>query len=900
MIKKIFVEELISMHAINRESVTYKGECLIINDHLGLEFSIIKEIPDHIIIKGNLDLSDTKQLQKIGDNVCIEGNLIIRNSSIMTLGTNLKVLGDLELYDCPIKSLPIDIDVKGRLEICSIKGFKLPKELSVTNHLYISNCDMSDIPEELVIGGDMHLSSCNNLKEISNIHVGRDLVIHSCNLLSSVSKLQIQRDLKIFGCVGLNVFPSDASVGRNLWIKNTNLQQLPSPFSVKGDLDLSGSQIANLPEDLHIGGSLILSGCKKIEKLPNRIVIGRDLNLTNTEIPESIHVLGKIVHEIKKVSIQNNEQLVSFLLDEQLISQDRIKRDGKKLIIDNSLDLTKYQIEDLNVQLIVNGNLSLKHVRHISGSITVNGRLRMAYAKVQQFDASVITSGDMDLHGSKIVNPPKKLVVNGDLDMTWIEDYITLPEEIDVKGNLKLDSKDLMLPRKISVGKDALINADYLDGLEELEVKGNLTFAYSLKEECITCSLFVGGNLDLSFSEVVEITGEVKVKGNLNLAHTTKLEEISDNVNVGKRLIVTNSLLNTLRIKEAKKEGCLIDNTVIEGNIRFSSHDVDVKKIGHNVIIYGNAEFSYCCIEEIGQNFTVYGTLKLEKATIKSIGDGLAIYGDTQFINSSIDKMRNSKVKGKLLLEGININLLGDSTVGEYIYSIDSDVTTMGDCLIYNYNDFISQFRKYIEVEDYNVKREVEEYFKCDAQIKRLVDHLKETQLTRKILKLETKSLLNEFVFALHETCEKIKSDPSLLVDAYDHIVFTWEEGYVKCMIKQYTENVVINVFELEDYKELIEEIHLIKNKAIQKNYELLLDGIMRKILIRDFALLQMNGTMDSINKWGKTFAEEMYYRFLEEQEDEDDDEPIDYDLSTVLHLQQDEFRFFIGSYYRW
>ncbi len=972
-VQKSFVEELISMNALQRDLVEYqeKEEMLIIHDEIGLEYSIIKEIPSNITIQGNLNLSNTMILERIGDNVCVQGDLILSHSAIKEMGSNLNILGDLELMDCQIRAIPKDISVKGTIKITGVKGLRIPQGLKVINNMSISNCDIRRLPEDLAVGGDLRISSCNNLKEISNIRVGgnlrisscnnlkeisnirvgQDLTISSCNMLSSMNKINVQRDLKIFRCDALNIFPNDVSIGRNIWLKdNKNLQKLPDQFVINGDLDLSGTKITHLPDGLRVDGSLTLCGCKEINELPNHIMVGGSLDLSNTEIdripdclseikgnlilnnskvkhlpenllvrgrleimqyemkeiPGNIEVVGKVVKEIEQVSIEqvsieNNNDLYRFLLEEKIINQDKIRAEGERLVIDSSLDLTGYQIEQLDVNLLINGDLSLKNVREINGNITVNGELKMSCSMIENFNCSIVVNGDMDLSFSKIKNYPDKLVVSGDLDMSWIEVYQRLPEEIDVKGNFRLDNKDeeTQLPKKITVGQDAVIETDYLYGLEEINVQGDLEFTYGLKEEDVACDISVGGNLDLSFSEITEISGKVIVGGNLNLAHTTKLETMAPSVKAGKRLILNSSLLNTIKIKEAAEKGCLLDNTVIEGNIKFSPRDLDVSRIGNNVKIFGNVEFAYCNIEGIGDNFTVYGDLKFKKVNIKNIGDGLTIYGNAHIINSNLDSIGSQNIRGKLVLEGINVNFSGDVKIGQYIYAIDSNVNTTHDFLIYNYNDFINQFQEHIGVADYIVEREVEAYFKLDSEIKRLVEKLEMPQLTNKVLQLETRSLLDKFVGSLVKTCEMIKNDPTVLTASYDHIVFEMADGHVKCLIKKYRENMVISQFELDDYRSIKEEISLIENGKTRKYYDSLLDLIINKILLRDFTLLQMNQVMVSLEEWGNPFAEEMYYRFLEDR-DEDDDIPTDYDLRVVLNLSQDEFRFFIGSYYKW
>lgn len=948
--QEIFVELLSGMHAIKKESITYQGKNLVIHDELSLEYSVIREIPDNVIIKGNLDLSYTDHLERIGDNVYVEGNLILRTSSIKELGNKLTVLGDAKLYDCPgLESIPTDVVVKGKLEISLCDISILPEEFITDGSMKIFGCNNLKKINNITVGQDFSITNCDHLKEVSNISVGQDMEIKSCDSLKKISQIDVVGNLDIAYCDYLREIRSikvqgsldigsckhlkkmiGMDVEKDLIISKCSELLSMNKLQIKGDLNLTGSEISDLPDGLNVGGSLILAQCKNIKALPNKMVIGKNLDLTETEIgklPQDLKLAGKLYmkgckiekvpeginiaeaiaeekQELKNISIENNEQFSLFLLKEQLTTPDKINTDGEVLMIDSRLDLRGYQIEEFNVNVLINGNLILRRAKNINGQIVVNGDLIMIGSKVENFNASVTVHGNMYLTFAEVKKIPEKLIVNGNLEMKRIKSCERLPEEINVKDNLYLDlnAKNINLPRKITVGKNSNIRTHYLKGLQEIRVKGNLDLSFYLKKEFIICDMVVGGNLNLSDTEIVGMANHIVVGGNLNLA-CTQIAEIPETLKVGKRLILNNSFLSNYKIKEAQKKGYLTDQTVIEGDIIFTTQarskekkdNLSIKKIGHNVKIYGDVKFSHICIEEIGNNFTVYGNLELENAHIKKIGKGLTVYGDVTMTSSQVNPLENPNIIGKLILKKTNMNLSGDIKIGKYIYKMNSNLTTACECLTYDYEDFITEFREHIGSEDYFVYREVEEYFRLNFEIERLMKHVEVSELTKQILQLEQTLLQNKFMEVLVKACKHIDEDPDILNNLYDRITLICEEGYVTCSIGDKN----IDRFSLEGYQELKQEIDLIKDVKIQEDYRLLLDFIVYKILVRDFALTEMHEAMNGIRQWGNGFALRMCDRFWEEIKDNSYGKGLTgYTLAAVLKLKRDIFAMVIGGYY--
>ena len=66
--------------------------------------------------KGNLDLSKTP-IEKLPDNLQVDGSLFLRKTLIKELPDNLKVGGDLDLINTPIKELPDNLKVGSNLNL---------------------------------------------------------------------------------------------------------------------------------------------------------------------------------------------------------------------------------------------------------------------------------------------------------------------------------------------------------------------------------------------------------------------------------------------------------------------------------------------------------------------------------------------------------------------------------------------------------------------------------------------------------------------------------------------------------------------------------------------------------------------------------------------------------------
>jgi len=108
---------------------------------------LINELPDGLVIYGNLDISytNTKSLPK---DLKVFGKTNISYTKITSLLDNWTSEGSLDLTGCDIETLPKGMHIKGYLDISDTKIKTLPEDLDVDG---IVIGDYDDMEEEALI-----------------------------------------------------------------------------------------------------------------------------------------------------------------------------------------------------------------------------------------------------------------------------------------------------------------------------------------------------------------------------------------------------------------------------------------------------------------------------------------------------------------------------------------------------------------------------------------------------------------------------------------------------------------------------------------------------------------------------------------------------------------------------
>ena len=108
-----------------------------------LEYSDIESLGNLVEVEGRLDLSYTKTITSLPDNLHVGGSLDIYNTKIKSLPNNLNVGGFLDLRYTNIESLPDNLHVGGFLGLANTNIKSLPDNLQVGGNLYLENTPLS-------------------------------------------------------------------------------------------------------------------------------------------------------------------------------------------------------------------------------------------------------------------------------------------------------------------------------------------------------------------------------------------------------------------------------------------------------------------------------------------------------------------------------------------------------------------------------------------------------------------------------------------------------------------------------------------------------------------------------------------------------------------------------------
>jgi len=78
------------------------------------------QLPDNLVVKGNLYLNDCKRLQSLPNNLVVKGDLILSSARITSLPKDLRVDGGVDLIYTPIADKYTEEEIK---QMCpGIKG----------------------------------------------------------------------------------------------------------------------------------------------------------------------------------------------------------------------------------------------------------------------------------------------------------------------------------------------------------------------------------------------------------------------------------------------------------------------------------------------------------------------------------------------------------------------------------------------------------------------------------------------------------------------------------------------------------------------------------------------------------------------------------------------------------
>ena len=202
--------------------------------------SLVTELPEKMIVNGDLDLSDCDALEYLPSGLRVKGNLNLSGCELIEeLPEDLRVDGDLFIdWDSDID---VPEGIVGGEVFCTYKDdnfFMNKKEKKRAFSMSTILGGMGDTVEGLTEG--ILLNGWGELTSDGNLVISQSLYLSGAGLVTELpEKMLVHGDLDLSDC--------DA------------LEYLPSGLIVKGNLDLSGcEQIKELPKDLRVDGDLFI------------------------------------------------------------------------------------------------------------------------------------------------------------------------------------------------------------------------------------------------------------------------------------------------------------------------------------------------------------------------------------------------------------------------------------------------------------------------------------------------------------------------------------------------------------------------------------------------------------------------------------------------------------------
>lgn len=142
------------------------------------------------------------------------------------------------------------------------------------------------IPDNLIVEDDLVMHGTTIIKFGNNVSIGGDLYLDGCRI-ENIPQINIKGSLNASGINSDFSIADGTRVGKNMLLERSN--------------------ILKLPDNLKIPGRLNLFECKKIEKLPQNLVIGEDLDIAGTnikELPDSLVVFETLtVEDIRQMKV---------------------------------------------------------------------------------------------------------------------------------------------------------------------------------------------------------------------------------------------------------------------------------------------------------------------------------------------------------------------------------------------------------------------------------------------------------------------------------------------------------------------------------------------------------------------------------------------------------------------
>ena len=166
---KLKVDGDFSLNGLNINKVP--NNLVLVNDNLDLDNTQVNKLPDNLIVNGWLGLSNTP-ITKLPKNLTVKYDLDLEKTNITEIPKDLDISGSLFAPESKIVKLPDDFYIQkySYLNISKTPISKLPKNLHVGN-LVISETNITELPNDLIITDLIYISKdMKNIKNLDKYH----------------------------------------------------------------------------------------------------------------------------------------------------------------------------------------------------------------------------------------------------------------------------------------------------------------------------------------------------------------------------------------------------------------------------------------------------------------------------------------------------------------------------------------------------------------------------------------------------------------------------------------------------------------------------------------------------------------------------------------------------------
>ena len=248
----------------------------VVNRSLNLANKGLERLPDNLTVEGDL-IIDFNPIDSLPTGLTVNGSLSFRNTSIAELPPDLNVR-NLTIENLPIQELPPGLAVRN-LKLIGSAITSLPDDIRIKDALVIKNTNIAELPQHLA--GSLYLLELDNVRGIT--------LPSSMNVPGSFIVLNARNE-------GDVILPDTLSTGR-LSLHGPGITQLPTNLNVDSSMEVRHTSITSLPPDLYVRGYLDVGNNPQLTELPAGLRVNGRLNVHSTgitSIPADAQIRGEV------------------------------------------------------------------------------------------------------------------------------------------------------------------------------------------------------------------------------------------------------------------------------------------------------------------------------------------------------------------------------------------------------------------------------------------------------------------------------------------------------------------------------------------------------------------------------------------------------------------------------